>query len=73
MSDFSVDKRLRWAEKRETKRKEDSVYCLLGIFNVFIPLIYGEEENAFSRLKDEIYKLLTNQLDEAIRKSLDDL
>jgi hypothetical protein len=56
LSDFSVDERLRWAEKRETKRREDKAYCLLGIFNVFMLPIYGERENAFIRLKEEIDK-----------------
>lgn len=54
LSDFSTDERMRWASKRATKKKEDRAYCLLGIFNVFIPLIYGEEDNAFNRLKDAI-------------------
>jgi Heterokaryon incompatibility protein (HET) len=52
--DFSVDERMRWAEKRKTKRKEDKAYCLLGIFNVYMSPIYGEGENAFIRLQDEI-------------------
>jgi hypothetical protein len=56
MSHFSVDERMRWAVKRDTKRKEDKAYCLLGIFNVFMALIYGEGENAFIRLKEEIDK-----------------
>jgi hypothetical protein len=54
LSDFSVDERMRWAAKRTTKRKEDKAYCLLGIFNVFMSPIYGEGENAFIRLRDEI-------------------
>jgi hypothetical protein len=54
LSDFSVDERMRWAAKRDTKRREDKAYCLLGIFNVFIPLMYGEGENAFLRLEEEI-------------------
>ena len=54
LSCFSVDERIRWAAKRDTKRKEDKAYCLLGIFDVFIPLIYGEGENAFIRLEEEI-------------------
>lgn len=55
--DFSVKERCRWAEGRNTTRKEDKAYCLLGIFNVFMPLIYGEgEENAFNRLYDKIEK-----------------
>jgi hypothetical protein len=56
LSYFIVDERMRWAAKRDTKRKEDKAYCLLGIFDVFIPLIYGEGENAFVRLKEEIDK-----------------
>jgi hypothetical protein len=56
LSDFSVDERLQWAEKRETRRREDKAYCLLGIFNVFMLPIYGERENAFIRLKEEIDK-----------------
>ena len=58
LSEFSVDEKMRWAEKRTTKRKEDKAYCLLGIFNLFMFLIYGEGENAFIRLKDEINKSL---------------
>jgi hypothetical protein len=53
-SDFSIDERIRWTEKRTTKRKEDKAYCLLGIFNVFMSLRYGEGDNAFIRLKDKI-------------------
>lgn len=51
---FSTEERMRWAAKRNTKRPEDKAYCLLGVFNIFMPLIYGEGDNAFSRLKDEI-------------------
>ncbi|CAN9283507.1 unnamed protein product [Alternaria alternata] len=57
LSEFSVEERMRWATKRTTTLKEDKVYCLLGIFGVFLPLIYGErEENATLRLKEEIQK-----------------
>jgi hypothetical protein len=55
LSDFSVPERMLWAEARDTTRKEDKAYSLLGIFNVYMPLIYGEgRENAFKRLRDEI-------------------
>jgi hypothetical protein len=44
-----------WIEKRDTTRKEDKAYSLLGIFDIHMPLIYGEgENNAFRRLRDEI-------------------
>ena len=56
LSYFSVEERMRWAARRDTKRKEDKAYCLLGIFEVFLPLMYGEGENAFNRLKEEINK-----------------
>ena len=57
-SHLSVDERMSWAENRKTTRKEDKAYSLLGIFGIYMPLIYGEgEENAFIRLRKEIGKL----------------
>jgi hypothetical protein len=57
LPEFSVDERMRWAEKRKTTVKEDKSYCLLGIFEVFIPLIYGEgEAYATLRLREEIQR-----------------
>ena len=57
LSQFTVDERLSWALRRQTTRKEDKAYSLLGIFNVYMPLIYGEgTENAFRRLLEEIDK-----------------
>ena len=44
-----------WIEKRETKREEDAAYCLLGIFDIHMPLLYGEgRKKAFSRLQKEL-------------------
>ncbi|KAF7513708.1 hypothetical protein GJ744_007759 [Endocarpon pusillum] len=45
-----------WAALRETTRLEDSAYCLIGLFNVNIPLLYGEGSKAFWRLEQEIIK-----------------
>jgi hypothetical protein len=43
-----------WASKRETT-KEDMAYCLMGLFDVDMPLLYGEgEEKAFLRLQLQI-------------------
>lgn len=57
LSDFSISQRMAWMERRDTKREEDKAYALLGIFNVYIPIMYGEgEENAFRRLHEEIGK-----------------
>ena len=48
--------KLRWAASRRCSRKEDNSYCLLGIFGLNMPLIYGEGANAFLRLQQEIWK-----------------
>jgi Heterokaryon incompatibility protein (HET) len=54
---FSVDERLLWVAKRQTKHEEDMAYSLLGLFGVFLSPIYGEgKENAFRRLREEIIK-----------------
>jgi hypothetical protein len=55
--EFSIAERMSWAENRETKREEDKAYSLLGIFDIHMPLIYGEGmKNAFRRLREEIDK-----------------
>ncbi|EPE36566.1 P-loop containing nucleoside triphosphate hydrolase [Glarea lozoyensis ATCC 20868] len=55
LNQFGVDERMTWAAKRRTTEEEDEAYCLLGIFGVFIPLIYGEgQRNAMIRLEEEI-------------------
>ncbi|RAR10491.1 adenine phosphoribosyltransferase [Stemphylium lycopersici] len=55
VSSFSVDERFSWAKGRDTKREEDAAYCLMGLFGVHMPLLYGEgKENAFRRLEKEI-------------------
>lgn len=52
----SIARRMSWAAKRVTTRTEDLAYCLLGIFDVNMPLLYGEGEKAFVRLQEEIMK-----------------
>lgn len=47
VSDFSTEERLQWASDRVTERPEDKAYCLLGIFNIFMSLRYGEGSHAF--------------------------
>ncbi|OCL01588.1 HET-domain-containing protein [Glonium stellatum] len=55
-SDYSIAKRMFWASRRETTRVEDEAYCLMGLFGVNMPLIYGEGKMAFFRLQDEIMR-----------------
>ncbi|TLD27563.1 HET-domain-containing protein [Venturia nashicola] len=58
LSAFTVADRLSWASRRRTTRAEDKSYCLLGIFGVNMPLLYGEgEERSFLRLQEEILKI----------------
>ncbi|KAF1849254.1 HET-domain-containing protein [Cucurbitaria berberidis CBS 394.84] len=58
LSSFCVAKRMLWASHRETTREEDMAYCLLGIFDINMPLLYGEGSRAFIRLQEEITKKL---------------
>ncbi|KAK8003566.1 hypothetical protein PG989_003285 [Apiospora arundinis] len=51
-----IARRMSWASTRQTTRVEDEAYCLLGIFNVHMPMIYGEGRKAFLRLQEEIAK-----------------
>ncbi|CAM1506860.1 Fc.00g065010.m01.CDS01 [Cosmosporella sp. VM-42] len=54
---LSVAEKMRWAAKRQTTRAEDIAYCLMGIFEINMPLLYGEgQEKAFKRLQEEIIK-----------------
>ncbi|KAK4078307.1 uncharacterized protein Triagg1_3323 [Trichoderma aggressivum f. europaeum] len=54
LQQVSVGKRLSWAANRETTREEDLAYCLFGLFDVNMPLIYGEGGKAFIRLQEHI-------------------
>ena len=63
LSEFSITERMSWAENRETKREEDRAYSLLGIFDIHIPLLYGEGiKSAFSRLEEGIDKRSSPQV-----------
>lgn len=52
---------MRWAAKRETKRREDIAYCLLGLFDVNMPLLYGEGSKGFIRLQQDILRETNDQ------------
>ncbi|KAG7148323.1 Vegetative incompatibility protein HET-E-1 like [Verticillium longisporum] len=48
--------RMSWAANRAPSRAEDIAYCLLGIFDIQMPLLYGEGNAAFQRLQLELLK-----------------
>ncbi|KAH6848199.1 heterokaryon incompatibility protein-domain-containing protein [Chaetomium sp. MPI-CAGE-AT-0009] len=54
LHEVAVAQRMSWAARRETTRAEDMAYCLLGIFDINMPLLYGEREKAFTRLQQAI-------------------
>jgi hypothetical protein len=54
---YSIAERMSWASSRKTTRGEDIAYCLLGLFDLNMPLIYGEgSRKAFFRLQEEMLK-----------------
>jgi hypothetical protein len=58
----SIAKRMSWAADRETTRPEDLAYCLMGIFSVNMPMLYGEGGvKAYLRLQEEIMKQSDDQ------------
>ena len=56
LQDVSVAERMSWASSRKTTMTEDLAYCLMGIFDVNMPLLYSEGSKAFFRLQEEIMK-----------------
>lgn len=54
LTEACVAKKMSWVSKRRTTRPEDAAYSLLRIFNVNMPLLYGEGHKAFIRLQETI-------------------
>ncbi|KAL5613737.1 hypothetical protein FOVSG1_002800 [Fusarium oxysporum f. sp. vasinfectum] len=55
-SSYNVAERMSWASARTTTREEDLAYCLLGLFDVNMPLLYGEGAKSFIRLQEQILR-----------------
>lgn len=54
-STFTKEERFSWQQSRRTKEEEDLIYSLLGMFDVSMPVIYGEgKQKARRRLEQEI-------------------
>lgn len=56
ISGASIATKFSWASLRQTTRAEDMAYCLLGLVDVNMPMLYGEGHKAFYRLQLEIIK-----------------
>ena len=61
LGSYSIAQRMSWASRRCTTRLEDEAYCLMGLFGVSMPLLYGEGTMAFIRLQEEIMKRSDDQ------------
>lgn len=61
LSSVSIARKMSWASRRETTRVEDEAYCLMGLFGVHMPVMYGEGRNAFYRLQKAILETSTDQ------------
>ena len=53
---ISIARRMSWMAGRKTTRPEDMAYSMIGIFDISMPLLYGEGPKAFTRLQEEIMK-----------------
>ncbi|KAM6528033.1 hypothetical protein FALCPG4_009062 [Fusarium falciforme] len=56
VSTRTVAERMSWASKRQTTRREDMAYCLMGLFQINMPLLYGEGDKSFMRLQEQILR-----------------
>lgn len=66
----SIAKKLSWSAERKTTEVEDEAYCLLGLFGIRMPLIYGEGQQAFTRLQEELIKTFDDESIFAWRKGI---
>lgn len=64
LADVSVAQKMSWASERQVTRPEDIAYCMMGLFGINMPLLYGEGGlKAFRRLQEEIIR---SSVDESI-------
>lgn len=56
VEDYSIARRMSWASEMTAPRTEDFAYALFGLFDVSMPVTYGEGRKAFLKLQEEITK-----------------
>ncbi|GFF79688.1 hypothetical protein CNMCM6936_008055 [Aspergillus lentulus] len=59
--ELSIAQRMSWAAERVTTKVEDMAYSLLGLFEINMPMLYGEGKRAFIRLQEEIMRQSDDQ------------
>lgn len=60
LNSYGIAQKMSWAAARHTERIEDEAYSLIGIFDVSLPIIYGEGRRAFQRLQEELLSKTTD-------------
>ena len=71
LQSFAANEKYGWMRDRQTKLEEDQIYCLLGLFTVFIPIIYGEGlKSARQRLNDAITRAFENDMQQKTGSAL---
>lgn len=60
-SAYTVAQKMSWVAGRHTTRLEDEAYCLISVFDINMPLLYGGGHKAFLRLQQEILKVTDDQ------------
>lgn len=69
----SLSKCILWAVHRQTTRLEDQAYCLMGLFNINMPLLYGEglEKHSFGCKLEYFSSLLTKPFWRGLKQAHD--
>lgn len=62
----SVAQRMSWAAGRQATRVEDQAYSLLGLFDISLPMLYGDGDKAFMALQKEILQYSDDNNDQSI-------
>lgn len=62
LAQFNTEESFQWTANRNTTREEDWAYCLLGIFGVYMPPLYGEgKRNVVRRLRKEVVEAMNRE------------
>ncbi|KAI0199904.1 heterokaryon incompatibility protein-domain-containing protein [Astrocystis sublimbata] len=65
LNEACIAVKMSWLSRRETTYEEDRAYCMIGLFNISMPFVYGERgPRAFRRLQEII--LTSPSMDESI-------
>ena len=54
IKEVCISQKMSWVSKRQSTRIEDRAYSLLGLFDISLPILYGEGPRAFTSLQERI-------------------